>query len=197
MVGANCKFVFIEKIYFTENIHFIEMLDPYDEKQSRRNYLFLNVNYEGNNLLVPLRTEMDSEKPFGIIGYAVPSNTKVNAGLDFRKILIVNDFTYIETPEYCRIPQSQQNIIDQNYSKISNLVTSYVKGYISSAIKGREKREPKYRYSTLHNFHKELGIIDILNRKKIMDKPAVVKEISQISNKSIEAKNRDTSLNIK
>lgn len=161
----SCNIIYIKEQYFEDNSHFIEMLDPLDrEKQARRNYLFLSITYENNTLLVPLRTEMEAEKPFGIIGYSVPSSAKPNAGLDFRKILIVNDSKYIEHSEHCKIPASQQRIISEKYSDIEKLVINYVKGYVKSAIKGRERREKKYCFSTLQNFNIELGVIE--GRKK-------------------------------
>lgn len=58
-----------------------------------------------------------------------------NAGLDYRKILIVNDSNNLEIPEYCKIPASQARIIDANYSAIKNGVIAYVKDYIKSAKK--------------------------------------------------------------
>jgi len=151
--------VFIKKKYFKDNRSFIEMLDPYNKsKQSRRNYIFLEFKYKDNILLIPLRTEIPDMRQIGQVGYRVPSEEKPNAGLDYRKMLIVNEDTYIEKPEYCKIPASQVKIISLNYNTIKNQVIAYVEGYIKSAKKGRHLRDKKYRYSTLHNFHNELGI---------------------------------------
>ena len=151
--------VFIREEYFNIHSCFEEMLDPTDRiKQSQRNHLFLNVKYEKNNLLIPFRTEMPNFHAIGKVGYNVPSEEKPNAGLDYRKILIVNDIKYLEMPEYCKIPMSQQKIISSNYEIIKKEVKNYIEGYIKSAKKERQYRDSKYRFSTLHNFHKELGI---------------------------------------
>lgn len=65
-------YVKLDKQYFTDNSHFMEMLDPNNsEKQKKRMYLFLSVVYKNNTLLVPLRTENEPEREFGIIGYPV------------------------------------------------------------------------------------------------------------------------------
>lgn len=170
-----CNIVFIKEKFFQDNKDFVEMLDPLDiGKQTQRNYVFLTINYKDNTFLVPLRTHMQPEKRFGIIGYAVPSSEKPNAGLDFRKMLIINNPEYIEIPEYCKIPKSQENIINENFSKINELAINYINGYVKAAIKNREHIEPKYCFSTLHNFHKELGIIKNIKEEiktKIMNKP--------------------------
>lgn len=73
------------------------------------------------------------------------------------------------------VSSSQQRIIRENYSTICNQVIAYVKGYVTAAIKNRERREPKYCFSTLHNFHKELGVIEGRKRRnekkeKVLDK---------------------------
>ncbi|AYD39368.1 hypothetical protein D4Z93_01940 [Clostridium fermenticellae] len=106
---------------------------------------------------------MEGERKFGIIDYPVPSNTRPNAGLDYRKILIVNDSKYIVNvgiEDSDGVSKSQQRIIRNNYLIICKQIIAYVKRYVYSAIKEREKIEAKYRFSTLHNFHSELKIIE-------------------------------------
>ena len=159
MEEINFKCVFILEEYFKKNNHLVEILDPGNlEKQAQRKYIFLGFKYNDNTLLVPLRTEMPDMSKIGQVGYRVPSEEKPNAGLDFRKILIVNDSRYIEIPHYWKIPSSQVRTINANYSTIKSQVISYVDGYIKSAKKNRHLRDKKFCYSTLHNFHSELGI---------------------------------------
>lgn len=153
------KCVFIKQEYFQKNNDLVEILDPNNlEKQSQRKYIFLGFKYENNTILVPLRTNMSDILKIGQIGYKVPSEEKPNAGLDYRKMLIVNDSTYIEDPEYLKIPTSQIRIINANYDTIKNQIIAYLNGYKKSAKKGRHLKDKKFKYSTLHNFHDELGI---------------------------------------
>ncbi|MBH1942533.1 hypothetical protein I5677_16695 [Mobilitalea sibirica] len=151
------NFVFIKEEYFKMNSSFIEMLDPFDYvKQSQRQYLFIKVQYQNNNILVPLRKNLPyiDAKLF----FPVPSQSKPRAGLDYRKMLIVNNLQHIETPQTQRLTNSQTNIIINNYNTIETAVLNYIQGYIKAAYKGRERIDNKYKYSTLHNFHAELGI---------------------------------------
>ncbi|MCT4593648.1 MAG: hypothetical protein N4A57_05190 [Anaeromicrobium sp.] len=173
-----CKVVFIKEDFFKKNEHFVEILDPYDtKKQAKRNYAFLNVKCQNNNIFVPLRSKFNPNQGCGVIGYPVPTNNKPNAGLDFRKILIVNELSYIEFPSNPKIPNMQQKIINEKYKTIENMVIQYIKGYMKSALKKREKRDKKYRFSTLHNFHNELGIVRALEEKEITEKQiATIKE---------------------
>ncbi|MCT4565661.1 MAG: hypothetical protein N4A68_15295 [Maledivibacter sp.] len=171
MAKTTYNIVFIKKDYFNKNTHFVEMLDPYDtDKQIKRNYMFLNIKYKNNNIFVPLRSQTISNGKYGVIGYPVPTKEKPNAGLDFRKILIVNELSYIEFPQNPKIPNAQRKILEQNYKSIENMIIQYINGYIKSVLKQREKRNKKYRFSTLHNFHNELGIIETLREKQTAQK---------------------------
>lgn len=136
------------------------MLDPTDiRKQSHRMYIFLEILFNENNILVPLRTNLPNLKTHGLIGYPVPSEKKPNAGFDYRKMLIINDNRYIIPVTELNIPSSQKKIITKNYKKIINQSKQYVKGYIKSVKKNRHLLDKKFKFSTLHNFHKELCLI--------------------------------------
>ena len=134
-----CNFVFIKERYFKENKNFVEMLDPYDlKKQTSRQYLYISVKYGQNNILVPLRRNAGKNlKMF----YPVPSQSRPNAGLDYRKMLIVNNLEYIETPSSQRLADGQKKIISDNYETIEKAVVRYIDGYIKSANKNREHKD--------------------------------------------------------
>jgi len=149
--------VFVKEQYFKDNAGFVELLDPGDLiKQSTRCYLFIGIQYAGNQFYVPIRKNIDFR--IGNIGYPLPSSTRPNAGLDFRKTLIINDGSYIQPLSKVDISSSQMNKLSADIAKIEALFINYVEGYISAALKGREKIDRFYIFSTLHNFHNELGI---------------------------------------
>ena len=155
----SCNIVLVAKEFFEEHSHYAEMLDPNDvDKQSRRCYEFVSFKYNNNNILVPLRSNIPNMSKLGKIGYKLPSTTRPNAGLDYRKILIVNDSKHIIKPTSVNIPNSQTSVIVKDKNKIEKEVQSYIKGYIRAVEKGRATKDSKYKYSTLCNFHKELGI---------------------------------------
>lgn len=163
--------VLIKRDYFEENSDFIKMLDGGNvDKQKERNYLFIEVQYKNNTLLVPLRRNLGNPcRPFGVIGFAVPCASRPLAGLDYRYILIVNDSEYLDFQERLDIPRPQRYIIADNYNQIELEVIQYVEGYIAYAIKNRATREPLYRESSLQNFNKELGILEgrILRQREL------------------------------
>ena len=170
-IKSDIETVYVKEDYFKKNSHLVKILDPLDyEKQSRRCYLFLKVEYEGNNLLVPLKSKVEPIKKYGRVGHSVPSSDKPEAGLEYRKILILNDEEYLEKPEFCKIPVSQQHILNAEYDKIRAEVKAYVDGYVKAAIKNRIDREPKFRESSLINFNEELKIEQKKNLKKLQQK---------------------------
>lgn len=153
------EIVLINEEYFLEHSDFVEMLDPNNiKKQTDRCYVFICFKYIGNNVLVPFRTHIPNIEKIGRVAYKLPSSKRPNAGLDYRKVLIVNDDRYISHQECIRLPKSQTSVIKNNYVKIESEVIKYIEGYIKSAKKGREYKDKKYKYSTLHNFHDELRI---------------------------------------
>lgn len=156
----NINYVFIKEDYFIKNSKFTKMLDPGNEKkQSKRGYLFIELEYENNKIYVPLRNNLGPEnRPFGKIGFQVPSSERPDAGLDYRYILIVNDNSFIEQVETQKIPNSQYNIIFNNYETICNEVISYIEKFVKVAIKNRIDKEALFRESSLINFTKELKI---------------------------------------
>lgn len=152
--------VFIKEMYFVEHPEFVKMLDPGNvDKQSKRSYLFIKIEYKGNKLYVPLRKNLGkAERKYGKIGYTLPTESMPDAGLDYRYILVVNDEKYIERPQSLRIPRNQYRKIVENYGKIEKEVIAYVNGFVKKAKKNRIGREPKYRESSLINFYEEFGI---------------------------------------
>lgn len=153
-------FCYIKEKYFVRNQHFIKMLDMGNTaKQANRGHLCISTYVNGNTFYIPLRNNLGADiRKFGRIGHSVPSQSRPNAGLDYRYALIVNDKTDLEIPKLNKIPNSQIKIMRNNYSIISSEFSVYLKGFIKAAKKNRIQNEPLYRESSLINFLSELGI---------------------------------------
>ena len=156
-ITVGVKIVFIGQEYFRDKAGFVEMLNPGDiVKQSSRLYLAMDTMYNGNAFFVPLRKSINLS--IGRIGYPVPSSTRPNAGLDFRKALIVNCGMYSSCFTDIAISSSQMNKLVDDISIIEGLFTNYVKGYVKAVHKNRAHLDRLFKFSTLHNFHAELGL---------------------------------------
>ena len=153
------SYCYIKESYYKDYPDLKQILDVNDSsKHNIRTHLCLQINYKGNNILIPLRKSLgDAERKFGKIGFPVPSKTKPDAGLDYRYIMVIKDEKYIrfDSP---RIPISQQKIIQNNYSTIEKEALEYISSYVKAASKGRIKKKARFRASSLINFHHELGI---------------------------------------
>lgn len=151
---------YIREQFFIDHPNFQKMLDLGNtKKQSHRTYMCLQVSIDSNVFYIPLRNNLgDDVRKFGRIGHSVPSQSRPNAGLDFRYAMIINDDSYIEPHITPKLPNSQYAIITNDYEDIKQQFFVYLKGYKRMAIKGRITREPLYRESCLINFHKELGL---------------------------------------
>ena len=93
----SARYCYITKDYYEDNPNLEKILDLDDyTKHSVRTHLCLNVKYNQNNVLIPLRKNLGkADRPFGKIGYSVPSQSKPDAGLDYRYIMIINDEKYL------------------------------------------------------------------------------------------------------
>ena len=96
------------------------MLDPGNtSKQSRRTHVCVQVTVDSNSFYIPLRNHLgDAVRKFGRIGHSVPSQSRPNAGLDFRYTVIINDRQYIEPHTTQKLPNSQYRILTTAYEEI-------------------------------------------------------------------------------
>jgi len=101
---------------------------------------------------------MKTDSKYRKAGYPVPSGTRKNAGLDFRKLLIITDLKHVTIQNKVEIPAIQKNKIYEEFDKISARLNSYVQTYVKEVNRKRAKDNFLYKFSTLKNYHKELGI---------------------------------------
>lgn len=123
-----------------------------------RVYVCLKLEYEDNTFLIPLRRDIGNMPEHGLFKkacYPVPSTNKLKAGLDFRKIIVVNDESLYRIDE-AKISAKQRDIIQDNFEEIKDKAISYIEGFKKAAKKNRQKREPLYKFSALNNFLDEL-----------------------------------------
>lgn len=111
------KLCFIKETYFLEHRSFVKLLDTNNtDKQSKRTHLCILIQISSNKFYIPLRNNLGAEvRKFGRIGHAIPSEKRINAGLDYRYALVINDDNYIELCTEQRIPEAQYRKIKQDY----------------------------------------------------------------------------------
>lgn len=140
--------------YFEENPNLQEIM----EKENRV-YLGIVLNMDSNNYFIPLRTNAPTGPQYSKSIYPIPSSTRPNAGLDFRKALIVNDMRHVRIIENPQVANSQMREIGNKIATIENMFGIYVNGYLKAVKKNRVQRELAYKYSTLQNYHRDLKLL--------------------------------------
>lgn len=135
-----------------------EEVSEINTKESRR-YLCLLININNNMVLIPFESEVPQvEALLKNSIYKLPSETRPKAGLNFEKLLIINDYSYLSVLSNPKIANSQKKEIENNKEAIKEKLVKYIDNYIKACNKNREKREFIFKFSTLHLFKEELGI---------------------------------------
>lgn len=123
-----------------------------------RPYSVITIVLHGLTFAVPLRTNLSHK--FGVqLDIIWKNGEKYRRGLDFTKAVLVRDASK-ELGDTHIVPKSQKNILIKKKKVIKNQFEKYVKEYIHAAkndIHGTLKG-PAYKYSTLVNYHVELGV---------------------------------------
>ena len=146
-------FATINESYFDSNPHLKEILH-----NGSRLYLGVVIEVNSCRCFVPLRSEIKTESKYRKAGYPLPSTTRKNAGLDFRKLLVISNMKDVKIQNKVEIPSIQKNKIYDEFDKISARLNSYVQTYIREVNRNRANDNFLYKFSTLKNYHVELGL---------------------------------------
>lgn len=126
--------------------------------KDKRYYLAINVKINDLNFVIPFRSNLNKHRKLKKANYPLPTDKRPNRGLDFAKCLLITDPKYIN--KICRVKSSplsssEQNRLINKGNDIINRFRIYFNSYLTSCAKGRENREPEFKFSTLH-FYKDI-----------------------------------------
>ena len=160
-------FFFIKEQYFIDHSDFMKILDSNDPvKQSHRTYVCVKIDIDDNTFYLPLRTHLGKDvRPFGRIGHSVPSQKRLDAGIDYRYALVINDIEYLESCADYKLPNAQRKKITKDYEEIQTEFKIYLNGYKKAVVKNRLRYEPLSRESSLVNFNEELNLSEYIKQK--------------------------------
>ena len=142
----------LEDQFFVANTHLIEVMDKrkglWDNAKKRGYGIVLLDLGDGLRFGIPLRSNFKGRHGYRTV------NGKV---LDFSKAVLITDDGYIG-PSFM-IPRDEFVKIKDREHFIRKQFGKYVKRYIELVNSGSgETLARSYRYSTLQNYHAELGI---------------------------------------
>jgi protein AbiQ len=133
----------IQQDFFTQNSDLLEILD----KGDARGYGIAVVSIgDGLKFGIPLRSNMRHKSGFKTV------DTK---GLDYSKAILIDDDSHIGST--FRIPTNEYKQIQDREHFITSKFQKYVDKYIKSFQKNDANALKSYQFSTLQNYHVELG----------------------------------------
>jgi len=146
-------FATISANYFEDYPYLEEVLH-----KDTRLYLGIILEIAACKCFVPFRSNLPLEPKFKKARFLLPTANKPQAGLDYRKLLLLNDDKYIQIQQSVLISHAQKKRIDENYELITKEVSSYIQKYMREFKRGRASRNFLYQFSTLKNYHRELKL---------------------------------------
>jgi len=144
----------LEDCFFKENSHLVEVLDKdrsgawISSILKQRGYGVVLVELNGLRFGIPLRSHMNHH--FGF-------KTKEGKGLDYTKAVLLIKDGYISEQPFL-IPSDEFVQISDRERFITQQFEKYVKKYIEGVKRQDENILRPYKFSTLQNYHKELGL---------------------------------------
>ncbi|MGC9445659.1 type III toxin-antitoxin system TenpIN family toxin [Cereibacter johrii] len=152
LCGKGMQLVKLKEEFFAANTHLVEVLDKDHEgrwdKAKVRGYGIAVVQISGGLTFgIPLRSHIHHNECY---------RTNDKKGLDYSKAVLIADDSHIGDP--FRIPTDEYIKLADHEHFITGRFEKYVLGYIKALQKNDENILRRYKYSTLQNYHHQLGI---------------------------------------
>lgn len=148
--------------YYSEHAHLAEALDfdritkvPNDKG---RGFGVCLVDILGHQFAIPLRSNMSHKDNFPTKFSKDASGRTLRQGLDYSKSVIITDKRFISEKPFKTREKEEYLKINRAEKKILKEFEDYVNKYIEAVRKPDEHILAEYNYSTLKNYHVELGL---------------------------------------
>jgi len=138
--------------FYADNKGLQEALDSSNDGKVR-GYGIVVIDLKGLMFGIPLRSHLNHK--FGFVSQRSEGTTK---GLDYTKALLIQKEEYVSRSY--KIPVDEFTYINDKKEKIQEEFKKFVTRYTEAHFKKDENILRNYRYSTLKNYHKELGLED-------------------------------------
>ncbi|MCX1288917.1 hypothetical protein JDU19_23870 [Escherichia coli] len=138
--------------FYADNKGLQEALDGSNDGKVR-GYGIVVIDLNGLVFGIPLRSHLNHK-----FGFVSERSEGVKKGLDYTKALLIKKEEYVSRAY--KIPTPEFTHINDSKEKIQEDFNKFVNRYIEANVKKDENILRNYRYSTLKNYHKELGLED-------------------------------------
>lgn len=165
------KFRQLTSDFYAEHNHLVEIVDK--EKDGRivdkgRGYGVLLVSVKGYKFAIPLRSKMHINHKHNFTTKIHEVNgKKVRHGLDYSKAVIITEDRFVSDIPFFLEDKFDFIKIDKSEQHIINSFEKFISKYIKAVQNDDKNVLNEYKFSTLQNYHNELGIQKTLEPKTI------------------------------
>ncbi|WP_028301839.1 type III toxin-antitoxin system TenpIN family toxin [Oceanospirillum beijerinckii] len=151
----------LDASFYLDHTHLKEALDNREgswEVGKTRGYGVVIISINDLTFAIPLRSNIRHSAAY--ITVRGSQNGVKGKGLDFSKALLITDEKYISA-ELFKTPSAEHTRLMEKEHFVTQKFEKYVQKYIKAmARKDRNiLNSPEFRYSTLINYHAELGVL--------------------------------------
>lgn len=144
----------LEELFYQENAHLVEVMDKNAagkwSDNKTRGYGIVVIEAGGLKFGIPLRSGIRHDQAF----MTAPGTDK---GLDYSKAVLLLKDEYISGIAF-KIPDVEFVRIKEKSHRITVEFSKYVERYKKGIATADRNILRGYKYSTLQNYHKELGV---------------------------------------
>lgn len=147
----------LTKEFYDSNEGLIQALDGgWSESAKVRGYGIVVVSINSLTFGIPLRSHIKHKQSF-FTDVTQDHTFETRKGLDFSKAVLINDDSHIDSSSF-KIPVKEFDRIQDNHQHIVEKFTKYIQRYIKAVTRNDSNVLPFYKFSTLQNYHLELGL---------------------------------------
>jgi protein AbiQ len=149
----------LDNSFYSANTHLKQALDNINgswDAGKIRGYGVVVIEVNELTFAIPLRSNITHSASYIT---ANNQNRGIKKGLDFSKALLIHSPTYISNEQY-GIDKDEYKKLQNKERHITHKFGKYVEKYIKATKNsdGNILRSPEYIYTTLQNYHCELGL---------------------------------------
>jgi protein AbiQ len=150
----------LDNSFYEENSHLIQVLDNHNgnwQAGKTRGYGIVVIEFKGLKFAIPLRSNIKHKAAYITVRSTEPSIK--GKGLDYSKALFISQERYISSEIFKIPPEEHKKLLNKEHH-ITTQFTKYVEHYVKAMSKVDKNilQSNEYRYTTLQNYHLELGL---------------------------------------
>jgi protein AbiQ len=150
----------LDQSFYTDNTHLTEVLDNFNgnwQNGKIRGYGVVIINLNGLTFAIPLRSNIKHHAAYITVKSSIQGVK--GKGLDYSKAVLISQASYVSNSLF-KISPGEHKKLKNKEVFITNRFEKYVEHYIKAVQASDQNilQSAEYRYTTLKNYHSELGV---------------------------------------